>query len=115
MAARHTLGGLFEVPHGVGSCVSLRCGLRFHLDDTAERQARLADALGSLDLAAAGRSLDQIVGGLLDALAVPTTLTQAGIPESALDAVLHGILEEAPELGPPQRLRAVCAQMWGLE
>jgi alcohol dehydrogenase class IV len=115
MAARHTLGGLLEVPHGVGSCVSIRCGLRFHLDDTAERQARLADALGSLDPAAAGRSLDQIVGQLLDALAVPTTLTQLGVPESDLDAVLHGILEEAPELGTPRRLRAVCAQMWRAE
>jgi hypothetical protein len=60
-------------------------------------------------------AVDQIVGHLLDALAVPTTLTRVGVPESALDAVLHGILEEAPELGTPQRLRAVCAQMWRLE
>jgi alcohol dehydrogenase class IV len=112
MAARHTLGGLIELPHGIGSCVSLRCGLRLHLEDTAQRQQRLAATLGSLDPEAAGLSLDRIVGRLLDALAVPTTLTQLGVPEATLDAVLHGILEEAPELGSPQRLREVCTQMW---
>jgi alcohol dehydrogenase class IV len=112
MAARHTLGGLIELPHGIGSCVSLRCGLRLHLDDTAQRQERLAGTLGCLNPEEAGLPLDRIVGRLLEALAVPTTLTQLGVPESILDAVLRGILEEAPELGSPQRLREVCAQMW---
>jgi alcohol dehydrogenase class IV len=109
-AARHSLGGVYELPHGIGSCVSLGPGLRFHGRQTGERQALLAESLGwshSDGDAPLGPGLDN----LLQRLEVPTHLSQLGIDSTEFDKVVANIINESPSLGSPAEIRAVCEQL----
>jgi alcohol dehydrogenase len=109
-AARHSLGGVYELPHGIGSCVSLGPGLRFHAAETRDRQAVLASALdwthGNGD-APLGPGLAR----LLQKLEVPTHLKDLGIDSADFDKVVDNIINEAPTLGTPAQIRSVCEQM----
>jgi alcohol dehydrogenase class IV len=104
--ARHSLGAVLELPHGVGSCVALGPGLRYHAEDTGMRQDALARALSW-----SGPSLSEGVAGLLAALEVPTSLRAAGGDASRLDEVVAAMVDEAPWLGSPEALRAACEEM----
>ena len=109
-AARHSLGGVYELPHGIGSCVSLGPGLRFHGEQTRARQTVLADALGwsyGEGDAPLGPGLDR----LLQQLEVPTTLRQLGIDNTEFDKVVANIINESPSLGSPEEIRSVCEQL----
>jgi alcohol dehydrogenase class IV len=103
-AARHSLGGVYELPHGVGSCVSLPVGLRFHHAATVRRQDELAAALG-------WPSLEKGLGELLERLGVPTRLGQLGVDVALLDDVADAILAESPGLGDRAAVRAACEEM----
>jgi alcohol dehydrogenase class IV len=104
--ARHSLGAVLELPHGVGSCVALLPGLRYHAADTGERQAALARAVSWC-----GPTLVDGVAQLLDDLEVPTHLSDLGIDASRLDDVVAAMRDEAPWLGTPEALRAACDEM----
>ena len=52
------------------------------------------------------------MAALLNRLGVPTSLGQAGIDISGLDAVVDRILEEAPQLGSREELRELCRELW---
>jgi alcohol dehydrogenase YqhD (iron-dependent ADH family) len=109
-AARHSLGAVSELSHGVGSCVSLPHALRFHGAESAVRQAELAIALEwplTDTLAPLAAGLDE----LLAHLRVPTRLREVGIDAAQLDAVVDRMLHESPSLGPIDRLRDACAAM----
>jgi alcohol dehydrogenase class IV len=112
MVARHALGGAVELSHGVGSCVALPAGLRFHLQDTGERQAKLAMRLSAASGGDSGRSLLDVIDALLRQLGVPTNLEQLQVPRDALELVLSNMVAEAPALGPPERLRSTLASLW---
>jgi alcohol dehydrogenase class IV len=109
-AARHALGGVLALPHGVGSCVALGPALRFHAEATRERQAMLAQAIGwpgADDPAPLARG----IGNLLGRLRVPTHLAPLGVSARDLDDVVEHVLEEAPLLGPRVQVRRVCDEM----
>jgi alcohol dehydrogenase class IV len=109
-AARHALGAVFELPHGVGSCIALPHALEYHADATGARQAELAAALGWAT-GVAGAPLGAGLAQWLAALAVPTRLRDVGIDRASLDAIVDRMLHESPSLGPRDRLRAACDAM----
>jgi alcohol dehydrogenase class IV len=110
-SARHALGGVYGLPHGVGSCVALGPGLRFHAAATASRQEELCRRLGWPAADKGDAPLGPGVGLLLSRLGVPVTLEQAGVDASRLDDVVAGILAESPRLGSWEQVGAVCSQM----
>ena len=80
--ARHSLGAVLEVPHGVGSCVALLPGIRYHEADTGARQLALKRAVSWGDNVTYV-SLAEAVGALLARLRVPTHLSEIGVDGSA--------------------------------
>jgi alcohol dehydrogenase class IV len=104
-AARHALGAVFELPHGVGSCIALPHALRYHTDATGTRQAELATALGWPAPLGAG------LAEFLSVLGVPTRLGDVGINRDGIDAIVDRMLEESPTLGPRDQLRTACVAM----
>ena len=103
-AARHALGGVYALGHGIGSCVSLPVGLRFHQVATASRQQDLAAALG-------WSTLDEGLGIFLERLGVPTRLDQLDIDPHLLDDVADAMVEESPALGERARIRTALDDM----
>lgn len=112
MVARHALGGLLELPHGIGSCVAVGPGLRYHLEATRHRQVLLASELQSGAAVPRDSSLIEIVGRFIAELAVPASLSQLGVPRTALGELLDGMLREAPDLGGREQVGQACEQMW---
>jgi alcohol dehydrogenase class IV len=110
-AARHALGAVFELSHGVGSCIALPQALQYHVDATAPRQAELAGALGWPVSDDGTAALGEGLRDLLAALSVPTRLNDVGIGADQLDAVVDRMLEESPTLGARDRLRHACEAM----
>jgi len=108
--ARHSLGAVLEVPHGIGSCVALLPGIRYHQHDAAARQMALKRAVSWGDNVTYA-TLDEAVSALLASLHVPTRLSEIGVDGSRLDDVVTAMVDEAPWLGSPEQLRAACAEM----
>jgi alcohol dehydrogenase class IV len=109
-AARHSLGAVYELSHGVGSCVALPHALRYHGAASAVRQAELAMAL-QWPLHDADAPLAAGLAEFLARLEVPTRLRDVGIDDTQLDAIVDRMLHESPSLGPRDRLRDACAAM----
>jgi alcohol dehydrogenase class IV len=107
-AARHALGGVLALPHGVGSCVSLIEGLRFHRATTGGRQALLASALG---WGGADEALSSGLAELLVTLGVPTNLRQCGISAGDLLPVAEHMLAESPQLGSLDSILSACERI----
>jgi maleylacetate reductase len=78
----HVLGGTAHVPHGYTSCIMLPHVLRFNLQATADKQARVSDALGYPNEPAA-----DAVAALISGLGLPTRLRDVGVSEDQLDLI----------------------------
>jgi maleylacetate reductase len=78
----HVLGGTAHVPHGYTSCVMLPHVLRFNRWANAERQARVAAALGS-----PGGEAADAVAALVAALGLPSRLSEVGVKREDLDRI----------------------------
>ena len=109
-AARRALAAVLDVPERIGSCVAVLPGLRFHAAEDAERQLTLKRSLSWSD-SVTYASLHEAVRALLDRLEVPRRLRDIGVGDDRLDDVVRAMLDDAPQLGPPERLRAACASM----
>ncbi len=109
-ACRHSLGAVLNLPHGIGSCVALLPGLRFHLPTTRRRQAMLAAALGWPVADDPERSpLEDGLTRLMAAVGVPTKLET--VKPGALEEVVAAMLEESAKLGSAEALLAACRTM----
>ena len=111
-AARHSLGAVFELSHGVGSCIALPHALEYHAEATSARQSELAAALGWPVGDGNDAPLSAGLTDFLNALAVPTRLRDVGIGVAELDAVVDRMLDESPTLAPRDRLRRACEAMF---
>jgi alcohol dehydrogenase class IV len=103
-AVRYALGSLYDLPHGVGTCIALTRGLRFHRADTAARQAQLAVSLGlrraSDDDRDATDLLVERFDTLLDSLGLARTLDALGITAEQVEEIVDDIVTSMPDLGP---------------
>jgi aldehyde dehydrogenase (NAD+) len=100
-AMSHPAGAMFGVPHGVANAIHLPHVIRFNAEDpaTAARYSDLADLLGVEDLAS-------YVQGLTAALGLPTRLSQVGVPEQGLPALVEGALGDGTSLLNPREMSA---------
>jgi alcohol dehydrogenase len=110
-SARHALGGVYEMAHGMGSCVALGPGLRYHKAETWPRQEQLRRALGWPAAEEGDAPLGPGTARLLGDLGVPLTLTQAGVDPGRIDDVVTNMLAESPSLGSREQVRAACGEM----
>jgi maleylacetate reductase len=85
----HVLGGTAGVPHGYTSCVMLPHVLRFNRESSADKQARVSDALGRPDEPAA-----DCVGALIAGLGLPTRLRDVGVSEDQLDRIAENSMHD---------------------
>ena len=85
----HVLGGTADVPHGYTSCVMLPHVLRFNHPVNGEKQARVSEALGRRDEAAA-----DAVAGLIAGLRLPTRLRDVGVKPEQLDLIAEGSMHD---------------------
>ena len=104
----HPCGGQFGVPHGVANAINLPHVVRFNAaggDDVAERYRDVADALGAEtggSGAALGESLAEHVTALTRSLGLPQRLSEVGVPESGIPALVEGAMGDGCTLLNPR-------------
>jgi lactaldehyde reductase len=100
-AMSHPAGARFGVPHGVANAIHLPHVIRFNAEDpaTAERYGDLAALLGVDDLAG---YVEELTAGL----GLPTRLSQVGVSEQGLPALVEGALGDGTSLLNPREVSA---------
>jgi alcohol dehydrogenase class IV len=94
-ALAYPLGGEFEIPHGVSNAVLLPYVLEFNLPAMPERYAEIAVALGAPRLAdpvATARAGIERIRQLIRACGLPATLSELGVPESAIPRMVESAM-----------------------
>jgi alcohol dehydrogenase len=101
----HSLGGHFNVPHGVALCTVLDQVLRFNLPVRQARLAKIAQALGVADTAKSeAENADKAIKTLVDlakAVGLGTRLSDHGITEADLPLLAKTAVEDAVTLNNP--------------
>jgi len=107
-AVGHQVGGMFNIPHGITSCIFLPPTLEFNRPVNAERQALLAETVGirtayiSADQAA--MALQQIISDLIVQLGLPHKLRQFDVPQTKFDAIAQHVLSDLTLETNPRRI-----------
>jgi alcohol dehydrogenase class IV len=78
------VGGRTGIPHGLANAILLTHTIRFNADTVPDVMARLGEALGSHDPAAA-------VDLLRERLKLPARLSDCGVEDDDIDAVVRGV------------------------
>jgi alcohol dehydrogenase class IV len=100
-AMSHPAGAQFGVPHGVANAIHLPHVIRFNAEggsDIADRYRDLAD-LFDLDGAEA---LADHVAGMVERMGLPTRLSQVGVPEDGIPALVEGAMGDGTTLLNPR-------------
>ena len=89
-AMAHSVGALFEVPHGLANSILLPHVMLFNLESCADRYALVAQAMGldtrNLSEEDAARAAADAVWELTRQIGLPQRLREAGVPEEGLAA-----------------------------
>jgi alcohol dehydrogenase class IV len=97
-ATAHHLGGLYNVPHGEANAILLPHTMRFNLDASVERQARIAQAMGvdtsGMSSGQAGFAAADAVAELCRTLGLPQRLRDVDVPEGGLEAIASATLHD---------------------
>jgi alcohol dehydrogenase class IV len=107
-AMSHPAGAQFGVPHGVANAIHLPHVIRFNArggDSIAERYRDLGELVGLETGGAATDAADALaahIGGLVEQLGLPTRLSQAGVPESGIPALVEGAMGDGTTLLNPR-------------
>lgn len=83
----HSLGAVTGISHGYTSCIMLPHVMRWNLERTADRQTRIAQALGATDGDAAGA-----VARLIASLGLPTRLRDLGVERDRFEQIAAGAM-----------------------
>jgi alcohol dehydrogenase class IV len=107
-AMSHPAGAQFGVPHGVANAIHLPHVIRFNArggDSIAERYRDLGELFGLETGGAATEAADALaahIGGLVEQLGLPTRLSQAGVPESGIPALVEGAMGDGTTILNPR-------------
>jgi alcohol dehydrogenase class IV len=89
-AIAHTVGARHGIHHGTANAVAMPYVMRYNNSDIAEENASVAEALGvdtrGMTVEAAGLAAADAILALNREVGMPTTLREAGVPESDLEA-----------------------------
>ena len=101
----HSLGGHFNVPHGVALCTVLEEVLRFNLPARQARMAKIGQALGLSDTAKSeAENADLAIKALVQLaseVSLDTKLSDHGITEADLPLLAKSAVEDAVTLNNP--------------
>ncbi|HEX3318977.1 MAG TPA: iron-containing alcohol dehydrogenase [Solirubrobacteraceae bacterium] len=104
----HPAGAHFDVPHGVANAIHLPVVIEFNAaggSDIADRYRDINELLGlepGGDDETVGQTLAEHVRGLVANLGLPTRLSEVGVPESAVPALVEGAMGDACTLVNPR-------------
>jgi alcohol dehydrogenase class IV len=107
-AMSHAAGAHFAVPHGMANAIHLPHVIRFNADggpDIADRYGDIADVLG-VDAAgdSVGDALAEHITQLVTRLGLPTRLSEVGVPESGIPALVEGASGDGTTLLNPREV-----------
>jgi alcohol dehydrogenase class IV len=107
-AMSHPCGAHFGVPHGVANAINLPHVIRFNAaggSDIADRYRDVNDLLG-IEVGgsdqAIGDALASHVSGLVEKLGLPTRLSEVGVPEDGIPALVEGAMGDGTTLMNPR-------------
>ena len=107
-AMSHPAGAQFGVPHGVANAIHLPHVIRFNArggDTIADRYRDVGELFGLATGGAPTDAADALAGHvstLVDRLGLPTRLSQAGVPESGIPALVEGAMGDGTTLLNPR-------------
>lgn len=107
-AMSHPAGAHFGVPHGVANAIHLPHVIRFNAEggsDIADRYRDLCELFGIESGggdAEVGESLAAHVCGLTARMGLPTRLSEVGVPESGIPALVEGAMGDGTTLLNPR-------------
>ena len=97
----HALGASAGVPHGHTSCVMLPHVMRYNLELSGEKQARIREALG----AGSGAAADAVAALIRD-LGQPATLRAVGVKREQLPGIAEASMKSAWVRSNPRPIRS---------
>jgi alcohol dehydrogenase class IV len=104
----HPAGAHFDVPHGVANAITLPWVIEWNAaggSDIANRYRDVNEVLGletGGDDATVGHTLAEHVRGVVSRLGLPTRLSEVGVPESGIAALVEGAMGDACTLVNPR-------------
>ena len=107
-AMSHPAGAHFGVPHGVANAIHLPHVVRFNAeggDDIADRYRDIADLFGVESGGSGPEVGDALAGhitGMVERLGLPVRLSQVGVPESGIPALVEGAMGDGTTLLNPR-------------
>ena len=107
-AMSHPAGAHFGVPHGVANAIHLPHVIRFNAeggDDIADRYRDVGELLGVESGGSGpevGDALARHVSGLVERIGLPLRLSQVGVPESGIPALVEGAMGDGTTLLNPR-------------
>jgi alcohol dehydrogenase class IV len=109
-AMSHPAGAQFGVPHGVANAIHLPHVIRFNAEGggaIADRYRDIGELFG-LETggsdAEAGDALAAHITELVDRIGLPTRLSQVGVPESGIPALVEGAMGDGTTLLNPREV-----------
>jgi alcohol dehydrogenase len=111
-AMAHAVGAVCEVPHGVANAVLLPWGMEYNLGKVAPRLAELAGPVGLTNPAdnavqrarAVIQAVRELTKRLHEISGLPTTLREAGVPESQLERVARVAIDDGSCIYNPEEI-----------
>jgi alcohol dehydrogenase len=105
-AMSHPAGALFGVPHGVANAIHLPHVIRHNAAGSDEIADRYRDIGEIFDVSEPeiGDALAAYLTALVDRLGLPTRLSQAGVPEDGIPALVEGAMGDGTTLLNPREM-----------
>ena len=104
----HAAGGQFDVPHGVANAIHLPFVVEYNAaggEDIAARYRDVNEVLG-VESGGSGEQVGQALGAhlrdVVAGLGLPTRLSQVGVPESGIPALVEGAMGDGCTLVNPR-------------
>src|SRR5690606_34013573 len=89
-AIGHVIGSVFDVPHGLTSCIALPAVMQFNYEAAPDRLEAIAKALGG----SKGSDAPDLLREFIASLGLPTTMTEVGLGRDTFDAIAAGTMHE---------------------
>ena len=90
-AIGHVIGSLFDVPHGLTSCIALPAVMRYNYDAVPEAFGSIAYALGG----SAPHQAPDLLRDLIASLGLPVSMGDVGLGRDAIGPIADGTMHEA--------------------
>ncbi len=101
-AMAHTLGMLYNTPHGVACGIVLPKVMRYNIDYAADKLALIAQALGinihDLHEKEAAAAAADAIEALMEKVGHPLRLRDVGVPQEGLDLAAFHAIADTPSL-----------------